>query len=398
MTDIREYLQKKQKRPDREKDDFKKQIRKHRVKVFLRLAGIAAVLAVLTTVAVVQLKNQTYSGYVVVSTVDKPLYDGSTVKEYQNGYLTYSKDGINYTDAKGNAIWNQTYQMQSPIVSVRGQWVAVGDYNGHIIYNIDQNGTVQEIDTNLPIRSLTVSANGVVAAVLEDGSVTWINVYNPSGEKAVGIKTTMQKSGYPMSISLSDNGKLMEVAYLRVESGSMKGVVSFYNFDEVGQNYTDTMVSSYEYADSVIPCCAFMNGSTAFSVADNQLVLYEGSEIPKSIFQVLLSEEIVDVFYSEKYLGLVFWGTEGAEKYRLDVYDTGGSLVLSYPFSMEYRDIIFSRDNLIIYNEAECLIAGLNGREKYRGDITEQTYLLKALGGNRYLAVTKDSLDTIEMK
>ena len=398
MTDIREYLQKKQKRPDREKDDLKKQIRKHRVKVFLRLAGIAAVLAVLTTVAVVQLKNQTYSGYVVVSTVDKPLYGGSTVKEYQNGYLTYSKDGINYTDAKGNAIWNQTYQMQSPIVSVRGQWVAVGDYNGHIIYNIDQNGTVQEIDTNLPIRSLTVSANGVVAAVLEDGSVTWINVYNPSGEKAVGIKTTMQKSGYPMSISLSDNGKLMEVAYLRVESGSMKGVVSFYNFDEVGQNYTDTMVSSYEYADSVIPCCAFMNGSTAFSVADNQLVLYEGAEIPKSIFQVLLSEEIVDVFYSEKYLGLVFWGTEGAEKYRLDVYDTGGSLVLSYPFSMEYRDIIFSRDNLIIYNEAECLIAGLNGREKYRGDITEQTYLLKALGGNRYLAVTKDSLDTIEMK
>ena len=276
--------------------------------------------------------------------------------------------------------------------------MAVGDYNGHIIYNIDQNGTVQEIDTNLPIRSLTVSANGVVAAVLEDGSVTWINVYNPSGEKAVGIKTTMQKSGYPMSISLSDNGKLMEVAYLRVESGSMKGVVSFYNFDEVGQNYTDTMVSSYEYADSVIPCCAFMNGSTAFSVADNQLVLYEGAEIPKSIFQVLLSEEIVDVFYSEKYLGLVFWGTEGTEKYRLDVYDTGGSLVLSYPFSMEYRDIIFSRDNLIIYNEAECLIAGLNGREKYRGDITEQTYLLKALGGNRYLAVTKDSLDTIEMK
>ena len=39
-----------------------------------------------------------------------------------------------------------------------------------------------------------------------------------------------------------------------------------------------------------------------------------------------------------------------------------------------------------------------DGREKYRGDITEQTYLLKALGGNRYLAVTKDSLDTIEMK
>lgn len=398
MADIREYFQKKQKRPDRETDDFKKQIRKHRIKVFLRLTGIAAVLGILTIIVVIQLKNQTYSGFVVVSAVEKEVYSNSTVKAYQNGFLTYSKDGISYTDSKGNAVWNQTYQMQSPIVSVRGQWVAAGDYNGHIIYDIDQNGTVQEIDTNLPIRSLTVSANGVVAAVLEDGSVTWINVYNPSGEKAVSIKTTMQKSGYPMSIALSDSGKLMQVAYLRVESGSMKGVVSFYNFDEVGQNYTDTMVSSYEYTDAVIPYCAFMNGSTAFSVADNELVIYEGAEIPKSVFQLLLNEEIQDVYYDEKHIGLIFPGSEGQGKYRLDVYDTAGNRILSYPFSMEYRDILFYRENLIIYNEAECIIAGLNGREKYAGDITEQTQLLKALGGNRYLAVTKDSLDTIEMK
>lgn len=237
-----------------------------------------------------------------------------------------------------------------------------------------------------------------MAAVLEDGSVTWINVYNPSGEKAVSIKTTMQKSGYPMSIALSDSGKLMQVAYLRVESGSMKGVVSFYNFDEVGQNYTDTMVSSYEYTDAVIPYCAFMNSSTAFSVADNELVIYEGAEIPKSVFQLLLNEEIQDVYYDEKHIGLIFPGSEGQGKYRLDVYDTAGNRILSYPFSMEYRDILFYRENLIIYNEAECIIAGLNGREKYAGDITEQTQLLKALGGNRYLAVTKDSLDTIEMK
>ena len=128
--------------------------------------------------------------------------------------------------------------MQSPCVSVRSGWVAVGDYNGNLIYDISQDGTSKQIDTNLPVKSLSVAANGVVAAILEDGDVTWINVYNPTGEKAVGIKTTMQKSGYPVSVSLSDNGKLMMVAYLKAESGSMKSIVSFYNFDEVGQNYT----------------------------------------------------------------------------------------------------------------------------------------------------------------
>ena len=59
MADIREYLQKKQKRPEKKTDDFKKQIRKHRIAVFLRLAGIAAALTALTSIVIIQLNNQT---------------------------------------------------------------------------------------------------------------------------------------------------------------------------------------------------------------------------------------------------------------------------------------------------------------------------------------------------
>ena len=61
----------------------------------------------------------------------------------------------------------------------------------------------------------------------------------------------------------------------------MKSIVSFYNFDEVGQNYTDTMVSSYEYSDTVIPLAEFAGTHTAYSVGNNQFMLYEGNEIPK---------------------------------------------------------------------------------------------------------------------
>lgn len=398
MTDIREYLQKKEKRDKNQNDDFKKQIRTHRLRLFVRAVLVLGILAALIGAVYIQLKNQTYSSYMVVTETARTHNKGTTLLSYQDGFITYSKDGISYTDYKGNAMWNQTYEMQSPLVSVRDMWVAAGDYNGHIIYDINKDGTVQEIDTNLPIRALTVAANGVVAAVLEDSGVTWINVYNPSGEKAVEIKTTMQKSGYPMAIALSDNGKLMQVAYLKVESGSMKSIISFYNFDEVGQNYTDTMVSSYEYTDAVAPFAAFLNESTAFCVADNQIMLYEGAEIPKNILQSFLSEQIRDVCYGENYIGLVFDGTGGEGKYRLDVYDKEGKMVLSKPFQLEYKEILFARDSLIIYNEAECLISRMNGKDKYAGEISPQTQLLKPLGGNRFMAVTEDSIDMIEMK
>ena len=388
----------KEKNSGKDKQGLGQKIAAHRRRVILGTLLAVVLTAAFAYTFYVQIKNQTYTGYTVVSEVNKQIYSQAEVRVYRDGYLSYSRDGISYTDSKGNAVWNQTYEMQSPLVEVKGDWVAVGDYNGHLIYDIGPDGTAREIDTHLPIRSLTVAGNGVVAAVLEDSDVTWINVYNPNGENAVGIKTTMQKSGYPVSISLADSGKLLQVAYLRVESGSMKSVVSFYNFDEVGQNYTDTMVSSYEFAEAVVPMCAFMDATTAFSVADNHLVLYEGAEIPKNICQNMLSDEIKSVFYGSSYIALVYVSTDGSSKYRADVYDSKGNLVIRWPFLMEYKDIVFSGENMIIYNEAECNIVGLNGTERYDGDITKQTALLKPLGSSRYLAVTSDSLKMIEMR
>ena len=101
------------------------------------------------------------------------------------------------------------------MVRVAGTRVAVADYNGHIIHNIDQAGNSVEIDTNLPIREFAISENGMVAAVLEDTNITWIYLYNSQGDKVAYVKTTMQKSGYPAALALSPDGKLMAVSYIR---------------------------------------------------------------------------------------------------------------------------------------------------------------------------------------
>ena len=131
---------KKEKTRKKDSKNFKREIRAHRLKVILRSCCVIGVIAALTVTAVTLLKNQTYSGYTVVSAIDRNQVSGSTLLSYQNGFLTYSKDGISYTDYKGNAMWNQTYDMQSPCVSVRSGWVAVGDYNGNLIYDISQDG------------------------------------------------------------------------------------------------------------------------------------------------------------------------------------------------------------------------------------------------------------------
>lgn len=400
MINVRTYLQKKAERKagEAQSRDFGALIQKHRLAVFGRTLFVIFVFALLGTLVYVQLKNKVYTSYVILSSIARQQYDSSVCLSYGNGFLSYSGDGISYTDAKGNAVWNQAYEMQEPMVRVAGSKVAVADYNGHIIYSISQDGNYIEIDTNLPIREIAVSESGMVAAVLEDTGITWIYLYSSMGETIAYIRTTMQNSGYPSALALSPDGTLLTVSYLTVDNGTAKSSVAFYNFSSVGQNYVDNFVSGSDYADAVIPFLAFLNNDTSFAVADNRLVIYGGGQRPKSVADVLLNEEIQSIFYNESHIGLVFLDTTGNGKYRLDVYNTSGLVETSLYFDMDYKDIIFRKDNIIIYNETQCLLANMNGVERFNGDFQTPYLLFAPIRGNRYLAVSQESIDIIEMR
>ena len=400
MINVRTYLQKKAERKagEAQSRDFGALIQKHRLAVFGRTLFVIFVFALLGTLVYVQLKNQVYTSYVILSSIARQQYDSSVCLSYGNGFLSYSGDGISYTDAKGNAVWNQAYEMQEPMVRVAGSKVAVADYNGHIIYSISQDGNYIEIDTNLPIREIAVSESGMVAAVLEDTGITWIYLYSSMGETIAYIRTTMQNSGYPSALALSPDGTLLAVSYLTVDNGTAKSSVAFYNFSSVGQNYVDNFVSGSDYADAVIPFLAFLDNDTSFAVADNRLVIYGGGQRPKSVADVLLNEEIQSVFYNNSHIGLVFLDTTGNGKYRLDVYNTSGQVETSLYFDIDYKDIIFRKDNIIIYNETQCLLANMSGVERFNGDFQTPYLLFAPIRGNRYLAVSQESIDTIEMK
>lgn len=400
MPNLREYLRKKAERKEKkEKErDFGGMILRHRLAILTRSLFVLGILIGVGLLFYIQLHNQVYTGYATISSVDRQQYDSSICLDYANGFLIYSKDGISYTDSRGNAMWNQTFEMQNPMVRTAGGRVAVADYNGHIVYSIAQNGNTAEIDTNLPVRELAVSESGMVAAVLEDGDTTWIYLYDGQGETFAYQSHTMQKSGYPLALALSPDGRLLAVSYLFVESGSMKSSVAFYNFGSVGQNYVDNFVSGADYADSVIPELAFMDNNTAFAVGDNRLIIYSGDQRPRSSAEVFLDEEIQSVFYNENYIGLVFLDRTGAGRYRLDLYTTSGLVESSVYFDMDYKDIVLWKGGVIIYNETQCILTNLNGKERFHGEFEKPCLLFSPVSGKRYMAVTRESIDTIEMQ
>ena len=167
----------------------------------------------------------------------------------------------------------------------------------------------------------------------------------------------------------------------------------------MGKNEADNYVSGYDYLNTVIPYIQFMNNSTAFAVSDDRIVFFNGAERPTNVASSLLEEEIQSVYYNENYVGLVFHDQTGTAAYRLDVYNASGSKVLSQFFDIEYSNIIFHKDQIIIYSDLECQICNMKGVDKYLGTFDKTTSLLIPTSSlYKYLAVTNDSLDLLELK
>lgn len=402
MANIRDYLKRKEKRDEEQtkpRISYKEKIKSHKFTVFYRMFLVLALLMAVGAVLLIQWQNKVYTENVEISSVEIKIPSNAEMMPFATHLLTYSKDGISCMDTKGNAVWNQTFGMQNPMVDINQNVVAVGDYNGREIYVMNTDSLLGKITTNRPVRNFCVSAGGVVAAVLDDTDVTLICLYDAKGNELVRFRTTMRESGYPVEVSISPSGELVCVSYLYIDSGHMKTSVAFYNFGAVGQNNTDNYVSGYDYVDTVVPFTRFLDNQSVFGVSDDRIMFFGGSQKPVSVAEKLLDEEVRGVYYGSEYVGLVFNSKESGSRYRLDVYHKSGEFVRSIEYDIDCRDIVFYEDEIIIYNESDCRIYNSKGLQKYAGKFNKTALMLIPQSASyTYMVVTPESIDKIELR
>ena len=379
---------------------YKEKIRNHKLKVFFRTLAIVLFTIFVVVVIYISWRDKEYSEAVI--TIDAAITNGMDSKIISLGecVVQYSKDGMSCLNPTGQQVWNQTYEMQTPIAHTCNNVIAIGDYNGHHIYVSNTNGALGTVDTNLPIRDFCVSSQGVVAAVLDGTDVTWIYLYDSTGNALASFKTTMKDSGYPISISLSPNAELLCVSYLYPEEGALKTSVAFFNFGSVGQNSIDNYASGYDYPGAVVPYVQFMNAGASFAISDDRIMFYSGDQKPVSQAENLLGEEeIRSVYFNDSYVGLVFANSTDDGEYRLEVYSASGEKTLTTYFDIGYSEILFHDKDIIIYNEDECIIKDMTGRDKYTGTFTTPVRaMIPTSVRSRFTLVTATNVETMNLK
>lgn len=369
--------------------------RKH---LLIKIAVALLCVAILVGLVVVQYIYRTYTTYRIVKEFElEDSRERKTVKMGDNLVL-YNRDGMRCVNAKGKVAWDITYQIQEPCVAVQGNTIAVAGYGDSLVYVMNETGKLGEINTNLPIRNLCVSQAGYVGAVLDDNDVYWIKVYDTDGEEIMYARRTMDQSGYPVSVNLSANGKLLGVSNLYLDAGVLESRVVFLNLGEVGQNYEGKFMSSYIY-DEIVSELHYMNSSIAMGISNGRLMIYSGNEKPTVLKEVLLNDMIRSVYWGDENVVLVYDGSIEQGKYFMQVYDLNGTLVLEKGFDLDYTGITSQNGVVTIYSDNEILAYSLDGRERYSGSFGENVRAIASTASKyRYLVLFDEAFKVIELE
>ena len=298
---------------------------------------------------------------------------GTTFKGYEifsGGIINYSKDGASYSDKKGDAVWERSYQMNSPRAFVREGYAAIADIGGTQLYIFDTETNTGAVETSYPLVDAAVSAEGVVYTVLTDGNAEYINAYRADGSPIdLSVKSLMTGDGYPLDISASPSGSQLITAYVGVNGSSIGSSVVFRNFDDIGQN-ADARRIVGGFADEFE---GHYVGKVNFSTEDHSQAFFDGGIVffstrvltsPEVIGRAEIEGEMLSIACSERYVAAIVRDTEGEMPYRLLIYEADGDLAGEAAFDMQYTGFDISGKEIYVYNDSELRIYTAGGREK----------------------------------
>lgn len=364
------------------------------------IAGAIVALAVVMAgfVYVNRQKNKVYKSYTVKSSVEVDGQILTQYKEFAGGILRYSADGISfYKD--GREVFNKAITINSPILSTCGDYIVMAERKSNEIYLIDIKGNQTNLTATYPIVDIDVSEQGVVAATLDDGTANYVELYDKENSKLVGGRTVLAGDGYPIDISIANDATRLVVSYLAVSAGSAQSKVVFYNYTSVGENEVDRIVGGFnQYKSTIVPDVNFINNTTVVAVGDNMFSIYSIKQKPKLLYEQEFEEKIQAVFYSSKYIGIVFESNDSSYSQVLKVYNKNGEKVFSKSLDFRYNDITFAGDNVVVYDESTCRMYSFTGKERFHYTFDKNIVKLVPVNDNKYIIVSDSSIEEIELK
>ena len=392
---------------------YNRELKSARKKLILTIVTVVLILLAVagaTFFVIVELSD--FKGCKVLSTTPTDYDSSAKYVQFADNLLRFNNEGASYINAMGETVWTAGSDMVLPIAETCQDYAVIADKGGNLIniYNID--GAIDSQNMPYEICDVDVSKTGAYVAVLQNGNSNLISMYSSVGDQIYEIKTSIENSGYPMDIAISDDGQKLFTSYLYLVDLSAKINLTAYNFGDVGQNENaDRMVGGYTFEDQMVSKVDFLTNDIVAAYGSEEIVIYSMKEKPSEKAHIKYDDKIRSVFSMEGFVGTVQDGNitdtqstatdavgEEDSLYLMKVYDYNGNLKFEYRFNFEYDNIVASKGEIIIIGGKTCHILTSRGKLKFAYTFKDTVKdMIPAAGRNTYVVTYEDRIDNIKL-
>ena len=372
---------------------------------------VLLIIGAIVGVVMHQIRTKTYNGYKVISENEMAFDSAANYIVFSDNLLKYSSDGVSYINKSGDIVWTAGINMNMPKAVARGDYAVVADLRGNLVCVFDREGEVSNETMPYAICDVDIAKQGAFAVVLESDKTNYINLYNKLGELVYEMQTTIDKSGYPLDISISEDGKKLFTSYISVGANGIENRLAAYNFGDVGQNSNaDRMVGGYNMDGETVAKLCFVDNDTVVAFGTSSISIYSMKELPSQRATIEVSKPARSIFYDSEIIGFVQEANElvsgtntdaedAAHKYKITAYNLKGSKSFERYIDFDYENVSACRGELMITGGSECLILRSNGSVKYSGVLDGHIVsIVPGAGKNEYVVVYDTRTELIKLK
>lgn len=383
-----------------ELEEIDAQVRKHRRKTFGHVVRVLILLAIVMVGVQLWTALRSYSSYEVRSITERQDSKATRYATFLSKCIEYSNDGIIYRGEDEELLWNQSFEMNSPVLDICEKYLAIYDRGGTSIYIMTESGLVQKIETSMPIDRVCIANQGTVAVLMKENAVAYVRLYGSNGKELANGEFFREKGSFPVDIALSNDAQKLAVDMVDVNAGSVCSVISFYNFGSVGQNEIDNNVGTYTYEGVLIPEIDFVSSDRMVAISNEGFIVFEGAQKPEQKRKVTYEVEAQSVFHNNKYVGLTYSNPDTEGSWHIKVYDMNGSVVMENDTTIPYTNIEFLDSNEICVRDAySCELFTIHSIRKFATTFDEE--LFKVLSGGdsvSYTFVLENETDEVRLR
>ncbi len=317
-----------------------------------------------------------------------------------NKYIFYTTNyQTSLLQKDGTQKWQTIYGFENASYKYKDGILGVFEKNGNKVYVFNKDGVMYNIQVNGKVMQIDVNKEGYLSLISNNGEHYNILVYNEKGQKIISQQHHKEISNevYPLNTALSEDSSIyslssIDTSYFRVRSSISLNTIKKEHGMFAGIQFLDEVVGNIEFYKNYI--IAYTDKGLVINELNGNSIVEKSKIVFNSYIEyVEVLEDVVAIgFGSEKS------SISNIKQGDIHIYDFDGNLKGSFHNNEKITFMTKDKNKIIVNYNNKCYVINDKGKQllfythskdlKSSFLLDNKTFLL--IEKNRSIVVTKE--------